>query len=116
METSTLSKICKTCGQEKPDAEFIKADGQHRSTRNRCKICHKNQSDIRKSLRKENSPPPCGPCPICKKHTEDWVLDHCHKYEIFRGYICRYCNSGIGLLGDDTEGLVNALNYLLERR
>jgi len=110
------SKVCKTCGIVKDDSEFIKADGQHRSTRNRCKECHKAQSAIRKKLRKENPPPKSGCCPICKKHTEDWVLDHCHSDEKFRGYICRYCNSGIGLLGDTKEGLVNALNYLLERK
>jgi hypothetical protein len=110
------NKICKTCGIEKPDEDFIKADGQHRSTRHRCKECHKEQSNIRKQLRKENPPPESGQCPICKKHTEDWVLDHCHNNGVFRGYICRYCNSGIGLLGDNIEGLVSALNYLLSRK
>lgn len=116
METSTSSKVCKTCGIKKSNDEFVKADGQHRSTRNRCKDCHKAQANIRKKLRKENPPPKSGKCPVCQKHTEDWVLDHCHVNESFRGYICRYCNSGIGLLGDDIDGVVNALNYLIERR
>lgn len=51
------SKICKTCKVEKQDEEFIKADGQHRSTRNRCKECHKQQSNIRKQLRKKTHHP-----------------------------------------------------------
>ena len=48
------SKVCKSCGIEKQDKDFIKSDGQHRSTRNRCKDCHKKQSSIRKKLRQEN--------------------------------------------------------------
>lgn len=110
------NKICKTCGLEKSDEDFIKADGQHRSTRNRCKDCHKIQADVRKQLKLDNPLPEYGNCPICNKYTEDWVLDHCHDDGKFRGYICRHCNSGIGLLGDNINGLVNALNYLLSRK
>jgi hypothetical protein len=106
------SKVCKSCGIEKQDDDFVKADGRHRSTRNRCKDCHKKQSSIRKKLRKENPPPDAGECPICSKFTEDWVLDHCHNKGSFRGYICRHCNSGIGLLGDSIQDLENAIKYL----
>lgn len=111
METY-MYKTCKTCKQKKPDSEFIKADGKHRATRNRCKICHKAQSDIRRKLRKQNPPPEPGECLICKTHTDKWVLDHCHVDMIFRGYICTSCNSGIGLLHDDPESLQRAINYL----
>ena len=34
-------KVCKSCKKRKPDSEFVKADGKHRATRNRCKVCHK---------------------------------------------------------------------------
>tara|TARA_B100001939_G_scaffold348108_1_gene372722 strand:- start:2803 stop:3261 length:459 start_codon:yes stop_codon:yes gene_type:complete len=105
-------KTCKTCGEEKLDCEFVKADGQHRATRNRCKDCHKKQSDLRKKLRKENPPPDAGICPICQHHTDKWVLDHCHTNETFRGYICTSCNSGIGLLHDDPDILIRASEYL----
>jgi len=111
MENS-LYKVCKTCKKEKPDTEFVKADGKHRSTRNRCKVCHKEQADIRRKLRKANPPPKAGQCPICKSHTDKWVLDHCHTNMSFRGYICTSCNSGIGLLHDDPEILKRAISYL----
>ena len=111
MENSSY-KVCKTCKQKKRDDEFVKADGKHRSTRNRCKVCHKEQADIRRKLRKENPPAEAGICQICQNHTDKWVLDHCHTNMSFRGYICTSCNSGIGLLHDDPEVLERAVKYL----
>ena len=106
------TKTCKTCHETKPDSEFLKADGRHRATRNRCKVCFRKQATLRRKLRKENPPPPPGICPVCRTETDDWVLDHCHKEEVFRGYVCRFCNAGIGLLHDDIEVLNRAANYL----
>ena len=40
------------------------------------------------------------------------MLDHCHETNQFRGWICRNCNTGIGNLGDNVEGLENAIRYL----
>lgn len=48
------------------------------------------------------------------------VVDHDHDCcpgdrscgKCVRGYICRKCNSGIGLLGDTAEGVEKALKYL----
>ena len=39
-------------------------------------------------------------------------LDHDHKTGAFRGWVCRSCNHGIGMLGDSIEGVKRALNYL----
>src|SRR5210317_547728 len=108
----TCTKQCKTCLQIKPISEFTKADGAHRSTRNRCKSCTKLHSNIRKTLRKENPEPGPGPCPICSEHTEQWVLDHNHNTCSFRGYLCKACNAGIGLLADDSTRVERALIYL----
>ena len=30
-------------------------------------------------------------------------------------YLCDRCNTGIGKLGDDLQGIVNAMNYFLSR-
>ena len=106
-------KRCKACKQSKPTEQFVKADGKHRSTRNRCKDCHKEQADIRKRLKLENPSPPPGNCPICAKHTEKWVLDHCHKKGEFRGYLCKSCNAGIGLLDDNPVFVLKAFSYLV---
>jgi hypothetical protein len=108
------TKICKSCNIEKSLDEFIKADGKHRSTRNRCKDCSKIHSKLRIKLRKENIPPSSGYCPLCNNFTEKWVLDHNHKTFKFRGYICRDCNAGLGLLKDDINVLKKAINYLSE--
>ena len=41
-------------------------------------------------------------------------LDHTHDgSNTFRGWLCSNCNRGIGALGDDVHGVLNALNYLL---
>ena len=39
-------------------------------------------------------------------------LDHCHTTNVFRGWLCRPCNMGIGLLGDTLEDLRAAVDYL----
>ena len=37
-----------------------------------------------------------GDCPACGRHTTKWVLDHDHKTDKFRGYICDSCNVAFG--------------------
>jgi hypothetical protein len=39
-------------------------------------------------------------------------LDHCHSTGVFRGWLCRGCNLGLGSLGDTAESLHNGLAYL----
>ena len=39
-------------------------------------------------------------------------IDHDHSTGAFRGWLCRRCNVGIGLLGDSVEGLERAIRYL----
>lgn len=39
-------------------------------------------------------------------------LDHDHETGAFRGWLCHGCNTGIGLLGDNVEGLERAIRYL----
>jgi len=50
-------------------------------------------------------------CEICnvKKATE---VDHCHKTNKFRGFLCKSCNVGIGHLKDDKEILQKAVFYI----
>lgn len=109
-------KICKDCQKEKHVDDFIKADGQHRKTRNRCKQCTSYHNKIRSKLRKKFPPPKKGLCKICKVETEKWVLDHCHRTNTFRGYICKDCNSGIGLLKDKISVLFRSLIYLTKHK
>jgi hypothetical protein len=40
------------------------------------------------------------------------VVDHDHNTGAFRGWLCDICNRAIGMLGDNTSGVANALAYL----
>lgn len=51
-------------------------------------------------------------CACCRYPQDRYVLDHVHGTYKFRGYLCSNCNSGIGKLGDNIEGLEKALAYL----
>lgn len=50
-------------------------------------------------------------CAICRK-AKKLVVDHCHNKNSIRGLLCTECNKGIGLLGDDVDGLERALAYI----
>lgn len=56
-------------------------------------------------------------CKICGKPADEepfgkLAVDHCHDTGRVRGLLCSVCNSGIGKLGDNIEGLEKALEYL----
>ena len=52
-------------------------------------------------------------CAICRKEISwNCHVDHCHKTGIVRGLLCASCNKGLGLFGDDTTKLKNAIKYL----
>lgn len=50
-------------------------------------------------------------CLICGQEG-DLVIDHDHATGVVRGLLCRGCNTGIGLLGDDCERMRSAIAYL----
>jgi hypothetical protein len=50
----------------------------------------------------------CGSSPAEKS----LCVDHCHVSAAFRGWLCDKCNRGLGMLGDNIEGLMNAVRYL----
>ena len=57
-----------------------------------------------------------GKCACCGTHqnelTRNLAVDHDHDTGLIRGLLCHICNTGIGKLGDNIEGLMRALNYL----
>lgn len=63
-------------------------------------------------------PEPTRPCPkyceCCgrKQNGQALCLDHCHNTGKFRGWICRQCNTGIGMLGDTLAAIHLAAKYL----
>jgi hypothetical protein len=43
-------------------------------------------------------------------------LDHDHTNDSFRGWLCEPCNTGLGKLGDNLDGIIKAANYLMMSR
>jgi hypothetical protein len=106
------TKKCIYCGIEKTVVHFPKHIMYKDKLDMRCNTCIKSQRKIRNHLHK-TAPPKPEVCSCCGKQPIKWCLDHDHISNEFRGWICEKCNTGIGKLGDDVNGLVMALNYLL---
>jgi hypothetical protein len=58
-----------------------------------------------------------GRCAICRTELirtgmKSCNIDHCHKTGVVRGILCRGCNWGMGILGDDPDRLEAAARYL----
>ena len=82
----------------------------------RCRTCIDESEIILRRLKKENPQPPAGtPCECCGR-IDKLFYDHDHSSKKLRGFCCRSCNSGIGLLGDSEQGLRQALAYLERAR
>ena len=116
------SKICTKCCKEKPLTSFGTVNGGLK--RPECKSCMNKMVSVRDRLRRENqSPSENHICPICHQTADDvkdyggkrntpWVIDHCHRTDRFRGWLCHRCNRGIGCFSDDIEKLERAVDYL----
>jgi hypothetical protein len=126
---------CSKCGVEYPLTEQYFSKNQSTNTggnkyyRTDCKICNKKMNQGKnEAFKKAGKPkrPDFGydketkktidgwPCDNCGKTTypKAIVFDHCHKTLEHRGWLCDSCNRSIGVLGDDQEGLAQALGYV----
>lgn len=109
-------KKCAKCNLLKENHEFricrlFKETDKGEYIRSECVICEKKASEQLRKV-KENAIPKPNSCDCCKKENKVLVLDHDHATGVFRGWICRNCNQGIGKLGDTIEALENAIKYL----
>ena len=76
---------------------------------------------LRIEYEKTHPQPPIGKpfhCPVCDKtiirqFKNDVVLDHSHKTGEIRGWICRQCNSSIGMMDEDITILERAIKWIL---
>tara|TARA_B100000927_G_scaffold222519_1_gene182432 strand:- start:1892 stop:2329 length:438 start_codon:yes stop_codon:yes gene_type:complete len=115
------TKVCSQCRKEKPaTTEYFTSNvnnkGVHDRLKHICKSCVSLNSRIVRELRK-TAPPVPENCDVCggslsKLPSREIHLDHCRKTETFRGWLCKNCNVGIGMLGDDSEGVEKAFEYL----
>jgi len=114
--------ICKKCGVRQPPENF-----QHMESgeiKRKCRSCQRKHSQVITRLKREIPAPDADyACPICQqtlaeiashgqKKLQQWVLDHCHDTDTFRGWICFNCNSGLGSFSDDAEIVQRAVEYL----
>lgn len=53
-----------------------------------------------------------GRCAICHRLYETPMVDHDHVTKKVRDILCRFCNTGLGMFGDNIEVLENAVAYL----
>jgi len=77
-----------------------------------CKSCATEKGRVVSNLKKINQIPENHECPICKKKSKKYYLDHDWKTGQFRGYLCNACNIALGLLKDDILILNSAIDYL----
>ena len=54
----------------------------------------------------------CNRCAICEEPLDCPDFDHNHTTGQWRGALCRFCNTGIGLLGESISRLQRAVAYL----
>jgi len=108
-------KKCIYCKKEKTLNDFPKHSLYKDRLDTRCKKCVKSQAEIRRKLHK-SAPERPDVCECCGKVPIKWCLDHDHKDDTFRGWICDRCNTGIGKLGDNISGLNKAVAYLCKSR
>lgn len=135
-------KKCRDCGETKPLDEFPNHKQTKDGKNSYCKPCtraratawntanpekhteHKRRSHLKRygitpEQYDEMLAEQGGCCAACGT-TEpggkgDFHVDHCHDSGEVRGLLCNNCNRGLGLLGDDLDGVMNIVYYLLQR-
>jgi len=110
--TEKETKMCIRCHHLKPIDVFEKKK-RELNYRNICRNCRCNSARVRTVLRRKHIKRhglPSGKCAICDKR--NLVFDHCHSTNMFRGWICRACNSGIGKMGDTYRDVQIRADYL----
>ena len=117
------STECSVCNTLKENSEFSFYKNRHTDNGYRlmvntnCRSCAQIKSRERSAIRKkfkDVKPPEFGePCECCGKPvTRNWQLDHCHDTGEFRGWLCKLCNTGMGMCGDTLQGLELRVEYL----
>jgi hypothetical protein len=114
MSDSSEKRTCTTCSEEREVTDFAlcgqRMRGGERYRASKCKFCKREYDQLMRQLRKAVGPPSPN-CDICRRIGQV-VLDHDHVTGEFRGWLCGTCNSGLGGLGDNIQGLHRAIAYL----
>lgn len=116
-------KICLYCKEKKTCDAFPRHSQKRDGLDTRCRMCIKKEKEERKRIRATAPPPPpvcdcCGTPPNKGPNADpsrrivSLAMDHDKIAKKFRGYLCSACNTSIGKLGDNLEGVFKAIEYL----
>ena len=123
----TSSGVCVECCRERQRKWRVKHPDYYRNWMREDRKKHpdkyrqRERKRVHRQLLDGQDPPRPAPdrCECCGRTAKDigetrWnlSLDHDHETKEFRGWLCHVCNSGIGHLGDNLEGLQKAVAYL----
>lgn len=130
---------CNRCHKEKPPSEFANPPGTPNRPRTRCDYCrnvalrwkrkqtHDPEQHRRYVLRSRYGLTPedfeallaeqGGRCALCGSTNphgryDRFLVDHCHDTGRVRGLLCPPCNTLIGSMGDNAEGVRKVISYL----
>ena len=135
------TKPCPECGETKPLDEFFNNKAKKDGKQSYCKSCdnarraawakanpekeaaNKRRIDLKRRYGitveqyDEMLAEQGGRCACCGTDTpggNGWQVDHCHDSDELRGILCHSCNVGIGHLGDNVDGVWQAMLYLVK--
>ena len=121
MQDAVMSRhTCRDCGEIMTSENRVMKSVSKKGKQyylNRCKTCIAESDTLLRRLKKEHpAPPPGSPCACCGR-IDKLFCDHDHgPTKHFRGWVCKNCNAGMGLLGDSEQGLRQTLAYLERAR
>jgi len=113
------TRVCTKCGVEKDIRDFHVPYYKKNNEKGRsysCKECITHQRKVLAELRGKYPLPEDMKCACCGDIKETLHLDHDHRTDVFRGYICINCNHGLGKFNDSVEKLQLAIEYLSNER
>lgn len=105
--------VCKACTKEKTTnfrLDNIEEERPRRMRYHRMKKYGVSRDTFYALLSSQGNR--CGACRSPLNGEEDGCVDHDHATKAIRGILCKKCNSGIGMLGDNLEGVRKAVAYL----
>ena len=124
LEVKPETRCCNRCGVIKPIEEFgWNSYGSHHFRRKICIQCRLHSDKTKRIAVKKKglyTKPPIGtPCPCCRvpmthdKEMTGMCFDHSTQTSEFRDWICKKCNTLLGMLGDDNpQGAQQLVDYL----
>ncbi len=107
---------CGRCGQWLPVADFGAQTAKRSGRQSYCTECARANQRAKRFGRDDVQPHGVGECECCGRMCDgtrgkhDYVVtDHDHGTNELRGRLCFYCNSALGLLGDDPDAAARGL-------